>query len=111
MAKALAEGNPLIASLLGTAVPTDDVAVALNTAFMGDGALVHIARDTKLDRPIHLVFAFGSDTAAASFTRSLIVAEEGARPRSRVARGRTASTTRSTPRSSSWSAIAPMSIT
>ncbi len=79
MAKALAEGNPQIASRLGTAVPTDDVAVALNTAFMGDGALLHIARDTKLDRPIHLVFAFGSDTAAASFTRSLVVAEEGAR--------------------------------
>jgi Fe-S cluster assembly protein SufD len=78
MAKALAEGDPLIASRLGTAVSTDDVAVALNTAFMGDGALVHIARNTRLDRPIHLVFAFVSDTAAASFTRSLVVVEDGA---------------------------------
>src|SRR6266705_3334727 len=75
---ALAETDPLVASRLGAIVPTDDVAVALNTAFMGDGALVRIDRDTKLERPIHLVFAFGSDTASASFTRSLVVAEEGA---------------------------------
>jgi Fe-S cluster assembly protein SufD len=78
MAKALAEGDPLLASRFGAAVPTDDVAVALNTAFMGDGALVRISRNTKLDRPIHLVFAFESDMAFAAFTRSLIVVEEGA---------------------------------
>src|SRR6266699_3213834 len=78
MAKALAESDPLVASRLGAIVPTDDVAVALNTAFMGDGALVHIDRDARLERPIHLVFAFGSDTASARFTRSLVVAEEGA---------------------------------
>jgi Fe-S cluster assembly protein SufD len=78
MAKALAESDALVASRLGVIVPTDDVAVALNTAFMGDGALVRIGRDTKLERPIHLVFAFGSDTASAMFTRSLVVAEEGA---------------------------------
>jgi len=78
MAKALAEGDPLVASRLGAVVPTDDVAVALNTAFMGDGALVRISRNTKLERPIHLVFVFGSDRASAAFTRSLIVVEEGA---------------------------------
>ena len=78
MAKALAEGDPLLAGRLGAAVPTDDVAVALNTAFMGDGALVRISRNTKLDRPIHLVFAFESDRAFAAFTRSLVVVEEGA---------------------------------
>jgi len=78
MAKALAEGDPLVASRLGAIVPTDDVAVALNTAFMGDGALVRIDRDAKLERPIHLVFVFGSDSASAMFTRSLVVAEEGA---------------------------------
>jgi Fe-S cluster assembly protein SufD len=78
MAKALAEGDPLLASRLGATVPTDDVAVALNTAFMGDGALVRISRNTKLDRPIHLVFAFESDRAFAAFTRSLVVVEDGA---------------------------------
>jgi Fe-S cluster assembly protein SufD len=79
MAQALAESDPLLLSRLATAVPTEDVAVSLNTAFMSDGALVHVARDAKLDRPIHLVFAFGSDTAAALFTRSAVVIEDGAR--------------------------------
>src|SRR5260370_13603518 len=78
MAKALAEGDPLVVSRLGAIVPTDDVAVALNTAFMGHGALVRVDRNARLDRPIHLVFVFGSDSASAAFNRSLVVAEEGA---------------------------------
>ena len=41
---------------LGKLVPTDDVAVALNTAFMGDGAVIHVAAGVALARPIHLVF-------------------------------------------------------
>jgi Fe-S cluster assembly protein SufD len=78
MAQALTQSQDLIASRLGRAASTDDVAVALNTAFMGDGALIRIARDTKLRRPIHLVFCFASEAAAATFTRSLIVVEDGA---------------------------------
>src|SRR2546423_5613982 len=53
LAKALAEADALLAARLATAVPTDDVAVALNTACMGDGALINVARDAKLDRPLH----------------------------------------------------------
>ena len=40
MAEALANGDPHLAAHLGKLVPTDDVAVALNTAFMGDGAVI-----------------------------------------------------------------------
>ena len=78
MAQALANRDDLVARRLGTAVSTDDVAVALNSALMRDGALIRIARDTKLRRPIHLVFAFASESAAATFTRSLVVVEDGA---------------------------------
>src|SRR5580704_17139341 len=42
MAAALAAGAPSIAHL-GKVVPGDDVAVALNTAFMGDGAVIRVA--------------------------------------------------------------------
>src|ERR1041384_2603154 len=42
MAQALATGNPLVLAHLGKVVPTDDIAVALNTAFMGDGAVIHV---------------------------------------------------------------------
>ena len=34
----------------------DDVAVALNTAFMGDGAVIHVAPGAAVARPLHLVF-------------------------------------------------------
>src|SRR5438105_482572 len=40
MADALGAGDPEIIGALGRVVPTPDVAVALNTAFMGDGALI-----------------------------------------------------------------------
>jgi Fe-S cluster assembly protein SufD len=37
--------------------------LALNTAFMLDGAVIQIAKDTEVDRPIHVVFV--TDAAAA----------------------------------------------
>jgi Fe-S cluster assembly protein SufD len=60
-------------------VPSDDVAVALNTAFMGDGALIHVAQGAALAQPIHLVFVNAGTEAASVFLRSLVVIEKGAR--------------------------------
>ncbi len=57
MAEALAKGDPRVAAHVGKTFPNDDVAVALNTALMGDGAVIHVAAGTALARPIHLVFA------------------------------------------------------
>jgi Fe-S cluster assembly protein SufD len=79
MAAALAAGDPQVTSLLGKLVPTDDVAVALNTAFMGDGAVIRVGEDAALARPLHLVFVNAGGTPAAVFTRSLVVIEKGAR--------------------------------
>ena len=64
---------------LGKVVPTDDVAVALNTAFMGDGAVIRVAAGATLARPLHLVFVNSGERPAAVFTRSLVVIEQGAR--------------------------------
>jgi Fe-S cluster assembly protein SufD len=55
------------------------VAVALNTALMGDGAVIRVAAGAKIKRPIHLVFAAGSDKPSSAFVRSLVVVEKGAR--------------------------------
>jgi Fe-S cluster assembly protein SufD len=77
MAAALAEGMPL--GYLGKVIPTDDVAVALNTAFMGDGALISVAAGATLARPIHLLFVNSGLRPAAIFPRSLVVVERGAR--------------------------------
>jgi len=79
MAAALAAGDPLVTARLGKVVPADDVAVALNTAFMGDGAVIRVAAGATLERPLHLVFAASGDKPAAIFTRSLVVIEKGAR--------------------------------
>jgi len=79
LADALAKGDALLTQHLGKTYPTDDVAVALNTAFMGDGAVIRIAAGAEIKRPIHLVFAAGSDTPSAAFVRSLIVVEKGAK--------------------------------
>ena len=76
MAKALAEGNALLGAHMGKVFETKDPAVGLNTAFMGDGALIHIAANAKVAEPIILVFA--GTQAASVFTRSLIVVEQGA---------------------------------
>jgi Fe-S cluster assembly protein SufD len=54
------------------------VVYALNTAFMGDGAVVQVGAGAQIARPLHLVFVYGSQRAAAVFSRSLIVVEAGA---------------------------------
>lgn len=79
LAEALAKGDTLVTQHLGKTFETDDVAVALNTAFMGDGAVIRIAAGADIKRPVHLVFATGSDKPSAAFVRSLIVVEKGAK--------------------------------
>jgi Fe-S cluster assembly protein SufD len=79
MAAALAEGDALVTAHLGKVVATDDVAVSLNTAFMGDGVVIRVAQGAALARPIHLVFVNAGAQPAAVFTRSLVVLENGAR--------------------------------
>jgi Fe-S cluster assembly protein SufD len=78
-AQLLAAGDPQLLAHLGQVVPTDDVAVALNTAFMGDGAVIQVAEGATLARPIHLVFVNAGNAAAAVFVRSLVVIGKGAR--------------------------------
>ncbi len=54
---------------------------ALNTAFINDGAFVHVAAGVTVERPIHVLFlsAGRSGKPTVSHIRNLYVAEEGAR--------------------------------
>ncbi len=79
MAQALASNDLLVAKHLGKVVPTDNVAVALNTSFIDDGAVIHVAAGAALTRPLHLVFVNAGERAASVFVRSLVVVERGAR--------------------------------
>ena len=78
LADALAAGDPALAAHLGKLAPATDVAVALNTALMGDGAVIRIGAGSTIERPIHLLFV-ASEKPAAMFVRSLVVVEKGAR--------------------------------
>jgi Fe-S cluster assembly protein SufD len=74
LADALGRGVPEVAARLGATGPAEgDVAYALNTAFMGDGAIVEVAAGARIARPLHLVFVHGAPRAAAVFSRSLVV--------------------------------------
>jgi Fe-S cluster assembly protein SufD len=80
MAEALTAGDPLLAAHLGKVVPAEkEGVVALNTALMRDGALIHVAKGSTVEQPIHLVFAATGQKPASVFTRSLVVIEQGAR--------------------------------
>jgi Fe-S cluster assembly protein SufD len=78
LADALTSGDATVAARLGKLAPVGDVAVALNTALMGDGAVIRVAAGATIERPLHLLFVAG-ERPAATFTRSLVVVGEGAR--------------------------------
>lgn len=57
----------------------DHAFVALNTAFMQDGACIYIPRGTVLDVPLHFVFiSLPQGEPTASYPRNLLVLEDGA---------------------------------
>jgi len=77
LATAIKQGDPLVERHLSKIAPYELHAfTALNTAFAVDGAVVRIAKEFDVDRPIHVVFV--SDALAAKTQtnpRTLIVAE------------------------------------
>ncbi|HEY7243343.1 MAG TPA: Fe-S cluster assembly protein SufD [Xanthobacteraceae bacterium] len=79
MASALEAGDKHILARMRPMSPGIDTAVALNTAFMRDGAVIDVAGGIALARPIHLVFIAARNAASAVFTRSLAVIGKGAR--------------------------------
>jgi Fe-S cluster assembly protein SufD len=78
LARALSDNDPALAEKLGKLAPASDVAVALNTALMGDGAVIRIAAGATIERPLHLIFV-AAEKPTATFVRSLVVVEQGAR--------------------------------
>ena len=60
---------------LGTlASVEDDGFTALNTAFISDGALVHVSQGARVERPIHLVFVSTDEEGFAAHPRVLVAA-------------------------------------
>ncbi len=70
----------LLEGTLGrTAEFKDRAFVALNTAFLSDGALVHIPKDVVVEKPIHICHVSWTvdDRPSVSHPRNLIIAEDG----------------------------------
>jgi Fe-S cluster assembly protein SufD len=78
LADALANNDPTLSAHLGKLAAPDNMAVALNTALMGDGAVIRVAANSTIERPLHLLFV-ASGKPNADFVRSLVVVERGAR--------------------------------
>ncbi len=77
LADALAAGDAQVSVQLAASNGAEnDVAYALNTALMADGAVIAVAPGASIARPIHLVFiSAGAPTAV--FARSLVTVGEG----------------------------------
>jgi len=81
LGKALAEHGDLIEAHLGRhAKFAEHPFVALNTAFIADGAFLHVPRGTVIEEPIHVLF-YSTGTAddgrtPATFPRNLFVSGE-----------------------------------
>jgi Fe-S cluster assembly protein SufD len=74
LAEALGHGWAELTRRLAAAAPAEgDVAYELNTAFMGDGAIVEVEAGAEVARPLHLVFLYGAQRATAVFSRSLVI--------------------------------------
>ena len=72
---AIGQDGALVQQHLGTlASVEDDGFAALNTAFIGDGAVVHVPGGTTMERPIHLAFVSTEENRFVAHPRVLVVA-------------------------------------
>lgn len=78
LARALAEKHPLTAQIGRLKTETYDPALALNTAFLNDGALIEVGEGGGTERAIHIRHVFTGRQPAATFARSLCIVAEGA---------------------------------
>jgi Fe-S cluster assembly protein SufD len=78
LARALADGDALVARIGALTPETFDAALTLNTAFMNDGVLIEVAEGVSVERPIYLRHVFMGAAPAATFARVLFVVGKGA---------------------------------
>jgi Fe-S cluster assembly protein SufD len=79
LASVLEQPQVSLETFLGSCmVEADQGFTALNTAFMRDGAYVHLARSTVLQQPIELLYVSSGAPDRVAHLRNLIIAEDGA---------------------------------
>jgi Fe-S cluster assembly protein SufD len=80
LAAALHQNHPMVKKHLATTVkPEENSFVALNNAFIEDGAWVFIPKEVNFHVPIHLVYVTtGADKPFSHHPRNLVMVSEGA---------------------------------
>jgi Fe-S cluster assembly protein SufD len=78
IANEIKAGNSTLSDNISELADYEDHAfTALNTAFLTDGAFVHVARGVVIEKPVHVVYLSTSrDVPSISYPRSLFVADE-----------------------------------
>jgi Fe-S cluster assembly protein SufD len=78
--EAIAQGSKAVESHLGRYLDTQrDPFSALNTAFVEDGAFVHVSRGVSLEAPVHLMFvSTAADSPRMFHPRNLIIVDQEA---------------------------------
>lgn len=81
LAEAIASGDETVARHLGHHAPVEASGfTALNTAFIRDGAFVHVPAGVELASPVHVLFvSSGATEGTVAHPRNLIVIERAAR--------------------------------
>jgi Fe-S cluster assembly protein SufD len=77
LTKAYATDHVLLKRFGESGVPSDNAAVALNTAFVSDGILLTVKKGASVETPLHLAFV-QHGAGHSAYARVLIVVEEGA---------------------------------
>ena len=79
--QALDENGDLVRQHIGkNADPNRSAFVALNTAYLFDGAFIRVAKSVTIDEPIHVIFvSTATDDTPMAQPRNLIVVEDGSR--------------------------------
>lgn len=80
LADALESGDEAVRGAMGR-VPgaEENVAVALNTAFMTDGVVIRVADGVSLDRPLEIAHIADGETAVSTAVRNVVVVGAGAK--------------------------------
>lgn len=78
LADALGKSDAETVKHVGRVAPSqNDAAMSLNTAFMSDGVVIHVADGAQIERPIEVCFV--TTGATASYVRSLAVVGKGSK--------------------------------
>ncbi|MDE1569489.1 Fe-S cluster assembly protein SufD [Aquabacter sp. P-9] len=79
LASALAGGRGAVERLGMLAPERYDGPYALNTAYLGEGLVIHVAEGAKIERPLHVAHIFTGDEPATLFSRRLVDVADGAK--------------------------------